>query len=255
VSVDVGRVSVPVFDIVEMTGEVKVNPATVAAVLPKDTLVDPTVTAEFVKAALPILLNVLLEPLIVLFVSVSVVALPTIVSVEVGKVSVPVLLIVLITGAVNVSPATVEDVPPSAVDVLPIVTVLLVKALFPILVNVLVEPLILLFVNVSVVAFPTSVSVLVGNVSVPVFVMVEMTGAEIVGAVPNTRFPVPVSFEMIPANCEEVVAAKTLRLSDFKGTTEVSTATVPDEVIVPPVNPVPAVIEVTVPTAVLDPVM
>jgi hypothetical protein len=63
----------------------------------------------------------------VLFVNVSVVARPTKVSVDVGKVSVPVFTIVAITGAVNV-----------------------------------------LFVNVSVVALPTKVSVVIGNVNVGV---------------------------------------------------------------------------------------
>ena len=71
----------------------------------------------------------------VLFVSVSVVALPTSVSVEVGSVKVPVLLIVEMTGLVSV-----------------------------------------LLVSVSVVARPTIVSVDVGRVKVPVLVIEEMTG-------------------------------------------------------------------------------
>ena len=57
---------------------------------------------ELVKDALPILVKVLLAPLIVLLVRVSVVALPTKVSVAVGKVIVPVLEIVEIIGAVKV---------------------------------------------------------------------------------------------------------------------------------------------------------
>ena len=72
----------------------------------------------------------------VLFVNVSVVARPTNVSVDVGKVNVPVLEIVAMIGVVSV-----------------------------------------LFVNVSVVARPTRVSVDVGSVSVPVFEMVAMIGA------------------------------------------------------------------------------
>ena len=72
----------------------------------------------------------------VLFVNVSVVARPTNVSVDVGKVNVPVLEIVAMIGVVSV-----------------------------------------LFVNVSVVARPTKVSVDVGSVSVPVFEMVAMIGA------------------------------------------------------------------------------
>ena len=78
---------------------------------------------------------VLLAPLIVLFVNVSVVALPTKVSVEVGKVKVPEFEIVEITGLVKV-----------------------------------------LFVNVSVVALPTKVSVEVGNVNVPVLLIEEIIG-------------------------------------------------------------------------------
>lgn len=70
-----------------------------------------------------------------LFVSESVVARPTSVSVLVGRVRVPVFTIVAITGAVRV-----------------------------------------LFVNVSVVARPTSVSVLVGRVNVPVFTIEAITG-------------------------------------------------------------------------------
>ena len=78
---------------------------------------------------------VLLAPLIVLFVNVSVVALPTKVSVDVGKVKVPEFEIVEITGLVKV-----------------------------------------LFVNVSVVALPTKVSVEVGNVNVPVLLIEEIIG-------------------------------------------------------------------------------
>ena len=95
VSVEVGSVSVPVFEMVAMIGVVNV-----------------------------------------LFVSVSVVARPTKVSVDVGKVSVPVFEIVAIIGAVNV-----------------------------------------LFVSVSVVARPTKVSVEVGKVNTPVFEIVAMIGA------------------------------------------------------------------------------
>lgn len=74
-----------------------------------------------------------------------------------------------------------------------------------------------LLVNVSVVARPTSVSVLVGNVSVPVLTMVEKLGDVSVGVVnvgdvPNTSEPDPVSFEMTPASCAEVVGANCDRL-------------------------------------------
>lgn len=64
-----------------------------------------------------------------------------------------------------------------------------------------------LFVNVSVVARPTKVSVEVGSVSVPVLTMLEISGVVSVGEVPNTREPVPVSSEMIPKSCADVVVA------------------------------------------------
>ena len=79
-------------------------------------------------------------------------------------------------GLVNVTPENVVTVAPKATLVDPIVTVELVSAAFPMLVSVLVDPLIDLFVSVSVVARPTNVSVLVGNVSVPVLDIVEMIG-------------------------------------------------------------------------------
>ena len=79
-------------------------------------------------------------------------------------------------GLVKVTPVNVVTVAPKATLVDPIVTVELVNAAFPMLVSVLVDPLIDLFVNVSVVARPINVSVLVGKVNVPVFVMVEITG-------------------------------------------------------------------------------
>jgi hypothetical protein len=79
-------------------------------------------------------------------------------------------------GLVNVTPENVVTVAPKATLVDPIVTVELVNAAFPMLVSVLVDPLIDLLVNVSVVARPTNVSVLVGKVNVPVLDMVEMMG-------------------------------------------------------------------------------
>ena len=60
------------------------------------------VTAELINDAFAMLVNVFVVPEIVLFVSVSVVARPTKVSVLVGRVKVPVLTIVEMTGAVNV---------------------------------------------------------------------------------------------------------------------------------------------------------
>jgi hypothetical protein len=83
-------------------GLVKVTPANVVTVAPKATLVDPIVTVELVSAEFPMLVNVLVDPLIDLLVSVSVVARPTNVSVLVGKVKVPVLDMVEIMGLVSV---------------------------------------------------------------------------------------------------------------------------------------------------------
>ena len=69
---------------------------------PREMLVPLTVTEEFVRELFPIFDRVLPEPLIVLLVNVSVVARPTSVSVEVGRVSVPVLTMLLKDGVVNV---------------------------------------------------------------------------------------------------------------------------------------------------------
>ena len=91
----------------------------------------------------------------VLLVRVSVVALPTNVSVEVGNVRVPVFTIVPITGLVRV-----------------------------------------LLVSVSVVARPTNVSVDVGRVSVPVFTIVPITGLVRVLLV---RVSVPAKVANVPA--------------------------------------------------------
>jgi hypothetical protein len=94
-------------------------PASIVALPPRETGVPLSVMLELVKDALPILDKVLFAPLIVLFVRVSVVALPTKVSVAVGKVTVPVLEMLEITGAVKVllvkvwlpvSVATVESI-------------------------------------------------------------------------------------------------------------------------------------------------
>ena len=80
----------------------EVNPPKVRDVPPKAMLVVPTVTDELVKAEFGRLVSVLVEPLSDLFVSVSVVLRATKVSVLVGRVSVPVLTIVEMTGAVRV---------------------------------------------------------------------------------------------------------------------------------------------------------
>ena len=82
---------------------------------------------------------------------------------------------------------------PPRETVLPlIVMLLLVRELLPILDRVLLDPLIVLFVKVSVVALPTSVSVEVGRVKVPVFTMLAITGVVNVGDVSKTTRPLPV---------------------------------------------------------------
>ena len=94
-----------------------VNAVKAVIVPPNEVAVPPIVTALFDKELFPIFEKVLLDPLIVLFVKVSVVALPTSVSVPVGKVIVPLLEILEIAGVVkvlfvNVSlPANVASVP------------------------------------------------------------------------------------------------------------------------------------------------
>ena len=94
---------VPVNNAIPVTvGAVKVSPAIVAAAPPRLTDVEPIVIELLVNAALPILVIVLVEPLIDLLVKVSVVARPTRVSVDVGRVSVPVLTMVPMTGDVRV---------------------------------------------------------------------------------------------------------------------------------------------------------
>ena len=115
--VNVPEVGVPNMGVV-MVGLVSVRPATVVAVPPKAILVLPMVTVVLVSELLGMFVNVFELPLMLLLVSVSVVALPTKVSVLVGRVNVPVLLIVLITGDVRVNPATVVVIVPSvrAVD-------------------------------------------------------------------------------------------------------------------------------------------
>jgi len=100
-----------------------------------DELSSTKVIDELSKDELAMFDIVLLEPLIVLFVNVSVVALATKVSVAVGNVIVPELEIDEIIGVVKV-----------------------------------------LFVNVSVVALPTKVSVEVGKVNVPVLLIEEIIG-------------------------------------------------------------------------------
>ena len=122
------------------------------------------------------------------------------------------------TGSV---PASIVALPPRETGVPLSVMLELVKDALPILVKVLLAPLIVLFVRVSVVALPTKVSVAVGTVTVPVLEMLEITGAVKVLLV---KVWLPVSVATVE-----------------------SIAIVPVVVIVPPLNPVPAVILDTVP--------
>ena len=78
--------------------------------------------------------------------------------------------------ATEVSPPRVKLVAPSATLVVPSVRELFVSAEFGRFVNVLVDPLIDLLVNVSVVALPTKVSVVVGKVKTPVLLIEAMIG-------------------------------------------------------------------------------
>jgi hypothetical protein len=99
-------------------------------------VVSASVPVDVGRVKVPVLLILLITGEVrVLFVNVSVVARPTSVSVDVGKVNVPLLLILLITGEVSV-----------------------------------------LLVRVSVVALPTNVSVDVGRVIVPELLILLITG-------------------------------------------------------------------------------
>ena len=115
--------------------------------------IDPTGYA-FLRTSVTVTLTSIVEPVdIVLLVSVSVVALPTKVSVEVGRVSVPVLTIDDIVGVVIVGevdktfePDPVEvvtPVPPFVTGSIPIT-----DEVSDIFISVLFEPLIDLFVSV-----------------------------------------------------------------------------------------------------------
>jgi hypothetical protein len=88
-------------------------------------------------------------------------------------------------------------VPPSEIVVPLIVIELFVNDALAMLEIVLFEPLIVLLSNVSVVTRPTKVSALVGNVSVPVLVIVLMLGAVSVLLV-SVCVPVKLTASVIP---------------------------------------------------------
>jgi len=173
---------------------VTVSPSLICMAVLSDELISPLITGA---------VNVLL-------VSVSVVALPTNVSVAVGSVNVPVLDIALMIGDVNVLLVNVSD--PANVAKSPSLNAVLNCAVVPD--NVFDVKEIDLFVNVSVVARPTNVSVEVGKVNVPVLTIDEITGVVSVGDVAKTSEPEPVSSDITPANSDEVVAEKSLNLFD-----------------------------------------
>ena len=126
----------------------EVNPANVRLVAPRLIAVEPIVKDEFVSALFGIFVSVLVEPLIDLFVNVSVVARPTSVSVEVGNVNVPVFTIEAMVGVISSRFVMLVAVPPSETVVEPSVIELLVSALFGKFVNVFAEPDIDLLVKV-----------------------------------------------------------------------------------------------------------
>ena len=113
----------------------EVRPTGANSVPPSEMVLVPSVIEEFVSAAFGMFVKVFDAPDRVLLVSVSVVARPTSVSVLVGRVRVPVLTIVAMTGAVSV-----------------------------------------LFVSVSVVFLPTKVSVVEGRVNVPLLSICAIVG-------------------------------------------------------------------------------
>ena len=142
-----------------------------------------------------------------LFVSVSADARPTSVSGPAGRVRIPELDIVAIMGAVSVLFVSVSDVPvPTRV----VVVFGRVSVLPPLTMDAITGAVSVLLVSVSVVSLPTSLSVVVGRVSVPPLTMDENDGVVSVGDVPNTSNPVPVSSEITPASCADVVEANWL---------------------------------------------
>jgi hypothetical protein len=96
--------------------------------------------------------------------------------------------------------------PPRLTDDPLIVMALFVRPLFGMFVNVFDAPLIDLLVNVSIVARPTKVSVLVGRVKVPVLTIVLKLGDVRVGLVENTRF-----VEVVPVAPEAVYPVMLLK--------------------------------------------
>ena len=157
------------------------RPANEEAVPPKEIDVDPIVTDELVSDEFPMFDRVLLAPLIDTPLSVESVpprfsVSEPIVTELLTRLLLPMLDSVFADPLME-TPFSVDSVPPRLTVSVPIVIELLVRLEFAMLLKVLLEPLIVLLVSVSVVSRPTSVSVLVGSVRVPVLTIVAMTGA------------------------------------------------------------------------------
>ena len=157
------------------------RPANEEAVPPKEIDVDPIVTDELVSDEFPMFDRVLLAPLIDTPLSVESVpprfsVSEPIVTELLTRLLLPMLDSVFADPLME-TPFSVDSVPPRLTVSVPIVMELLVRLEFAMLLKVLLEPLIVLLVSVSVVSRPTSVSVLVGSVRVPVLTIVAMTGA------------------------------------------------------------------------------
>jgi hypothetical protein len=160
------------------------------------------VIEELVSDALAIFDSVLVLPLIDLFVKVSVVSRPTSVVVDVGSVIVPVLDMALMTGDVSVLLVSVSD-PASVASVPDVGSVTFVA---PVAVNVTlkapakasVEP----SANVNVAAEAGAVN---ATLLMLVAVAAPRTGVTNVGVLAKTNAPDPVSSEITPASCEDVV--------------------------------------------------
>lgn len=189
VSVVVGNVKVPVFDICEMIGNVNVFPVNVSVVArpTRVSVVDGNVNIPVFDIC-AMIGNVKVFP-----VNVSVVALPTNVSVVVGNVSVPVFDICVIIGKVKVLDVNVcvavneTNVSVISGNVIVLFTVCAKFNVDVVPVDALATPCNIFFVlsvasiinvlaatsdfplNKSIVALPTNVSVVVGSVKVPVF--------------------------------------------------------------------------------------
>jgi len=112
----VGDVDVAKKEVAPDVASIDVKPAIVVLEAPSDIEVEPIVTALFVSDPLPIFVSVFVEPLIDLLVNVSVVALPTKVSVAAGRVKV---VVPAVAVANNVVVPEVE--PLNAAPVSPIV--------------------------------------------------------------------------------------------------------------------------------------